>query len=345
MGTISYVTAGESHGPELTAIVEGLPAGLRLDRELIRADLARRQLVLGAGGRMAIETDYAEITAGVMAGLTTGAPLALKILNRNHEAWKGKAVDAFTAPRPGHADFAAAVKYGYDDIRPALERASARETAARVAVGACCRAMLKEFGIEVTSRVLEIGGQGEENEIAAAIAAAREAGETLGGIIEARATGLPVGLGSSVSAHRRLDARLAAALISLPAMKGVEFGDGFALARMSGTETRGLMGGLAGGITDGEELVVRVAMKPIPTTRRPQPTVDLATGEPAQTVYERSDVCPVPRAAVIVEAAVCLVLADALVEKLGGDSLNEMKPRFAALPRTTRLSPEKKVFW
>ena len=345
MARIRYTTAGESHGPELTAILEGLPAGIPLDADLIRADLARRQIPLGAGGRMAIETDRAEITAGVMAGRTTGAPLALRIANRNHEAWRGKEVPAFTTPRPGHADFAAAVKYGYDDIRPALERASARETAARVAVGACCRAFLKEFGMAVAGRVASIAGETEESAIAAAIAAAADEGETLGGVIEVTASGLPVGLGSHVSADRRLDARLAAAMMSVPAIKGVEFGDGFALAGMKGTATRGRMGGLTGGVTDGEPLVMRVAMKPIPTTRKPQPTVDLATGRPAETVYERSDVCPVPRAVVIMEAMACLTLADALAEKLGGDSLDEMKPRFAALPRTVRLDAGGKVFW
>ena len=345
MARIRYKTAGESHGPSLTAILEGLPAGLALDEDLIRADLARRQLPLGAGGRMAIETDRAEITGGVLAGRTTGAPIALVIPNRNHEAWRGKEVPAFTTPRPGHADFAAAVKYGYDDVRPALERASARETAARVAVGACCRAFLKEFGIAVSGHIVSIGGETDEAAIEATIAAATQEGETLGGIIEVAATGLPVGLGSHVSADRRLDARLAAAMLSVQAIKGIEFGDGFALAGMKGTATRGRMGGLCGGVTDGEPLVMRVTMKPIPTTRKPQPTVDLATGQAAETVYERSDVCPVPRAVVILEAMACLVLADALLEKLGGDSLDEMKPRFAALPRTVRLDPRGKVFW
>ncbi|MGN0853571.1 MAG: chorismate synthase [Kiritimatiellia bacterium] len=332
---IDYMTAGESHGPQLTVILEGLPAGLALTEELIRADLARRQIALGAGGRMAIETDRALLTGGVLGGRTTGAPVSMTIANANHVAWRGKAVAAYTVPRPGHADFAAVVKYGYDDIRPALERASARETASRVAAGACCRALLGEFGIEVKG-TYDVAGDIEQ---------ARRDGETLGGVIEVVATGLPVGLGSHVSARRRLDARLAAAAMSIPAIKGVEIGDGFALARMKGTETRGRMGGLAGGISDGTPLVVRVAMKPIPTTLKKQPTVDLATGEPAETVYERSDVCPVPRAVVVVEAAVCLVLADALAEKLGGDSLEEMKARFARLPRTRQLSSEPKVFW
>lgn len=332
---IRYMTAGESHGPQLTVILEGLPAGLALTEDLIREDLARRQIALGAGGRMAIETDRAILTGGVLEGVTTGAPVAMTILNANHAAWKGKAVKAYTVPRPGHADFAAVVKYGYDDIRPSLERASARETASRVSVGACCRALLKEFGIDVKGTY----------DVADDIEVARKEGETLGGIIEVVATGIPVGLGSHVSADRRLDARLAAAAMSIPAIKGVEIGDGFALARMKGTETRGRMGGVTGGISDGTPLVVRVAMKPIPTTLKPQPTVDLATGEAAETVYERSDVCPVPRAVVVVEAAVCTVLADALVEKLGGDSLEEMKARFALLPKTRKLSAEPKVFW
>ncbi len=345
---IRLVTAGESHGPQLTVILEGMPAGLPLDEDLIRADLARRQIALGAGGRMSIETDRAAIVGGVLAGRTTGAPVALAIANANHEAWKGKSIHAYTTPRPGHADFAAAVKYGYDDVRPALERASARETASRVAAGACCRAMLGEFGIAVEGRIIALGGvqcDGADEMSVALIEQARKEGETLGGVIEVVAKGLPVGLGSHVSADRRLDARLAAAVMSIPAIKGVEFGDGFALAAMKGTETRGRMGGLAGGITDGDPLVVRAAMKPIPTTLKPQPTVDLATGEPAQTVYERSDVCPVPRAVVVVEAAVCLVLADALTEKLGGDSLAEMKARFAQLPSTCRLSHTPKTFW
>lgn len=336
---IRVMTAGESHGPCLSVIVEGLPAGLSLDADLIREDLARRQLALGAGGRMAIETDRAEITGGVMAGVTTGAPVAMTIANANHAAWKGKAVKAYTAPRPGHADFAAVVKYGYDDIRPSLERASARETASRVAAGACCRAVLKAFGIEVKGCVETIGrtAKGDTPEAVQAIEQARAEGETLGGVIAVTATGVPVGLGSHVSAERRLDARLAMALMSVPAIKGVEIGGGFKLDRDAG--------GITGGISNGEPIAVRVAMKPIPTTLRPQPTVDLQTGEPCETTYERSDVCPVPRAVVVIEAEICRVLADALIEKLGGDSLAEMKPRFAALPKTRVLPGEPVVFW
>ncbi len=336
---IRVTTAGESHGPCLTVVVEGLPSGLHLDGDLIRGDLARRQIALGAGGRMAIETDRAEITSGVLAGVTTGAPVAMTIVNANHAAWKGKAVPAYTAPRPGHADFAAVVKYGYDDIRPALERASARETASRVAAGACCRALLKVFGIEVEGTVETIGltAKGGSSEATQAIAEAKAAGETLGGVISVTARGVPVGLGSHVSADRRLDARLAGALMSIPAIKGVEIGGGFKLDRDAG--------GVTGGISTGEPIRVRVAMKPIPTTLKPQATVDLATGESCATTYERSDVCPVPRAVVVVEAEVCRVLADALVEKLGGDSLDEMRPRFETLPKTRRLAGEPVVFW
>lgn len=345
---IRSVSAGESHGPQLTVVVEGLPAGLPLDEDLVRADLARRQLALGAGGRMSIETDRAQITSGVLAGVTTGAPVSMTIVNANHAAWKGREVPAYTAPRPGHADFAAVVKYGYDDIRPSLERASARETASRVAAGACCRALLAVFGIEVKGRLVALGGVPCDADGASAadlVAQARKDGETLGGVIEVSVSGLPVGLGSHVSADRKLDGRIAAAVMSIPAIKGVEIGDGFALAGMKGTETRGRMGGVTGGITDGGTLVVRAAMKPIPTTLKSQPTVDLATGESVGTTYERSDVCPVPRAVVVVEAALCMVLADALAEKLGGDSVEEMKARFALLPKTRTLSAAPKVFW
>lgn len=354
---ISCITAGESHGPELTVVVSGIPAGLRIDEETIRADLARRQIALGAGGRMAIETDRAAITAGVMAGKTTGAPIAMTIANRNHAAWKGRATPAYTAPRPGHADFAAAVKYGYDDIRPSLERSSARETASRVAAGAVARAFLAEFGIAVCARVDEIGGVSGAEAIEKAIAAAKAEGETLGGVISIEATGLPPGLGSFATWQERLDSQLAGALMSMQAIKGVEIGDGFGLARMKGTESADAicdasggrktnhMGGLEGGITNGMPLRIRIAMKPIPTTMKGVDTVDLATQDAARTVYERSDFCPVPRAVVVAEAIVCMVLADALAKKLGGDSIDEMKPRFAALAKTVRMDAAPKVFW
>jgi chorismate synthase len=386
---LRYLTSGESHGPALTAILEGMPAGLPLDEDLIAVDLARRQTGTGAGDRMAIERDRAQILAGVMEGVTTGAPIALQIVNRDHANWKGKAVPAYTTPRPGHADLAAAVKYGYNDIRPSLERASARETAARVAVGAVCRALLNTFGISVGGYVSALGETAAQLEglsfaerlrrarasdvqcpdpeasarMIDAIEKARTAGETLGGILEAVATGLPVGLGSHVNPDRRLDARLAFAVIGIPAFKGVEIGNAFANARRVGTQTNDAIreeagalvrptdacGGIEGGISNGQPLWLRAAMKPIPTTRKGQETLDLATGKPALTYYERSDVSPVPRAVVVLEAAVAFVLADALLEKLGGDSLAEMKPRFDTLRRATpdavRMTGQPHVFW
>ena len=360
---IGYITAGESHGPCLTVIVEGLPAGVRVDESAIRADLARRQIPIGAGARMSIETDCARVTGGVMAGVTTGAPLAMTIENRNHGAWKGREVSAYVTARPGHADFAAAVKYGYGDIRPALERASARETASRVAAGAVCRSMLAEFGITVEGRVAEIGGVKARGDgslgpgIEEAISAAKAEGETLGGVIEIVARGVQVGLGGHVTPEKRLDARLAGALMGMQAIKGVEIGDGFALARMKGTcaqdailgtdgaRRTNRMGGIEGGISNGMPIVARIAMKPIPTTLKPQETVNLATGDPAATVYERSDFCPVPRAVVVAEAIACVVIADALKEKLGGDSISEMKPRFESLARSARLDGESRIWW
>ena len=381
-----YLSAGESHGPALTVIVEGVPAGLPLDEDLLAADLARRQLKAGAGGRMDIETDRAAILAGVMAGRTTGAPIALSIPNRDHAAWKGKPVPAYTVARPGHADLAACVKYGFDDIRPALERSSARETACRVAVGAIARAFLGRLGIAASSYVAALGAvpeavtplrealafagrspsrapsQAQEDAYANAIHIARSKGETLGGLIVCVVDGLPVGLGSYVTPGRRLDARLGAAVLSVNAIKGVAFADAFANAALAGSACHDPIvldeggrifrptdraGGLEGGITTGQPLVIRAAMKPIPTTLAPQQSVDLATHAPAQTAYERSDTCPVPRACVVLESVLLIELAAALTEKLGGDSLDEMLARYAALPSAddVRLSPAPKVFW
>lgn len=387
---LRYLTAGESHGPALTAILEGLPAGLPLNEDLIAVDLTRRQTGAGSGDRMAIEKDRALILAGVMEGVTTGAPVALQIVNRDHANWKSKAVPAYTTPRPGHADLAAAVKYGYDDVRPSLERSSARETAARVAVGAVCRAFLNAFGVTVGGYVSTLGehaarldglsfaervSRARTSEVqcpdpeaaaqmASAIEKARAAGETLGGILEAVVTGLPAGLGSHVNGDRRLDARLAQAVMSMNAVKGVEIGDAFANARRFGTQAHdaiqaepdgrvtrrsNLCGGIEGGISNGEPVWLRAAMKPIPTTRKGQDTVDLATGKASLTYYERSDVCPVPRAVIVLESIVAHVVADALIEKLGGDSLAEMKPRLDALRRATlgdiRMTGQPHVFW
>lgn len=393
---LRFLTSGESHGPTLTAILEGLPAGLTLSANDLNPDLARRQGLTasgkpypGASPRMKLERDTAALLSGVMAGLTIGAPVAVQIQNLDHDKWKGKAIKPLTTPRPGHADLTGATKYGYSDLRMSLERASARETTARVAVGAMCRKLLAEFGIRVGSYVVEIGGVGAnvselsiedriqralESEMAcpdeAATNAMRQrvediirAKDTLGGVFEVVALGLPPGLGSHVHWDRRLTGRLAQALLSIHAMKGVEVGEAFANARKPGTQVHDQItvhagklsrqtnraGGLEGGITTGEPILLRVAMKPISTTLNPLRSVDLATGAAAATEYERSDFCAVPRAGVIGEAMACYVLADALMEKLGGDSIAEMKPHFESL-RQSRLEDltmlnEPTVFW
>ena len=386
---LRYLTAGESHGPGLTAILDGFPAGVELDEAVINRELARRQQGFGAGPRMKIEQDTVKITAGVMAGLTTGAPLAFWIENLDHAKWQGKLIEPFTTPRPGHADLSGAVKYGYHDLRPALERASARETAARVAVGAACKLLLAQFGIQMDGYVCSIGEVSasldsipfedrariaEENEVRCPdVQAARAMSErirqvmqekdTLGGTIEVVALGLPPGLGSFAQWDRRLEARLGAAVLSVQAIKGVEFGPAFENSRLPGTLVQDPIrlqgdelvrssqraGGLEGGITTGGPLILRVAMKPIATTLTPQPTVDLATGKETITQYERSDFCPVPRAVPILEAVVAFVMADALLEKLGGDSLDELRPRFETL-RRARLSDLRQdntghIFW
>jgi len=360
---LRFLTAGESHGTCLTAIVEGLPAGLEVDVEAIDRDLARRQSGYGRSGRMEIERDRAEILGGVINGRTTGTPVALRIENKDWPNWRDRwaagSLPRLTVPRPGHADYAGMVKYGLDDA------ASARETAARVAVGALAKQLLAVFGVAVSSYVTEIGGvvaeipdlppeglgvlteasdvrcPDEEAAVRmrAAIEAAREAGDSLGGVFIVVATGVPVGLGSYVHWDRRLDARLAAAVMSIPGVKGVEIGPAFENVRRPGTQVQdelypdgagGIIrhtnraGGIEGGMTNGMPVTVRAAMKPIPTTRTPLRSVDLVTGDAAQTQYQRSDVCAVPAAAVVGEAMVAWVLADALVEKLGGDSLAEM---------------------
>jgi chorismate synthase len=390
---LRFLTAGESHGPALTAILEGMPAGLPLSADDLASDLARRQTSYGAGGRMKIEQDTARILGGVMAGQTTGAPIALWIENRDFAKWRDREIPPMTTPRPGHADLTGAIKYGYRDLRLALERASARETAARVAVGAICKALLAQFGVQVGSYVTAIGGVeadaarlaelsyqqrfdlAEANDLRCpdlpAVEAMRQrvwdtmqARDTVGGVFEVIALGLPPGLGSHVHWDRRLSGRLLGAVGSIHAIKGVEIGPAFENAEKWGTEVhdeifleaemdsgemreteekdRRLVrrtnraGGLEGGITTGEPLVLRVAMKPISTTLNPLRSVNLATGEPDATTYERSDFNAVPRAGVVAEAMVAFVLADALLEKLGGDSLEEMRPRFAAL-RQARL--------
>jgi chorismate synthase len=365
------MTAGESHGPALTAILEGIPAGLALAPEVIDQELRRRQKGFGGGGRMKIEQDAAQILGGVMGGLTTGAPLAFLVENADHAKWKGKAVEPMTAPRPGHADLTGAIKYGYNDLRPALERASARETTMRVAAGAVCKHFLAQFGIRVGGYVQAIGEisadltgmsyqerfvRAEESAVRCpdADAASRihirieqimHSKDTLGGILEVVALGVPVGLGSYAQWDRRLDSRLGAAVLSVQAIKGVEIGEAWENASRTGTNAQDAIelegntltrptnraGGIEGGISNGQPIVIRAAMKPIATTLTAQATVDLASGEPTSTRYERSDFCPVPRAVPILEAMVAFVLAEALIDKLGGDSMEEMLSRFSSL--------------
>jgi chorismate synthase len=336
--TLELTTAGESHGPALVAILSGLPAGLTLDRAAIDADLSRRQQGYGRSPRQRIEQDRVEVLAGLRHGRTLGTPLALLVRNRDHENWSwgmspwppegephGKGTTPVTLPRPGHADLAGAQKYGLDDVRDALERASARQTAALVAAGAVAKAFLGELGITVEGAVAEMGD----------VEAARADRDTVGGVVEARAQGVPPGLGSYASRDTRLDGRLAAALMGIQAVKGVEVGDGFALARLRGSEVHdeiepGLRrasnraGGIEGGVSNGEEVVVRAAMKPLPTLMRPLRSVDLATGEPADALVERSDVAAVEALAVVAEAAVALELARAAREKFGGDALEDI---------------------
>jgi len=372
---LRFLTAGESHGPSLTAILDGMPAGLPLIASIIDVELARRQKGYGSGGRMKIEKDTVQILGGFMAGETTGAPIAMLVENADHIKWKGKAIEPMTAPRPGHADLTGAVKYGYKDLRPALERASARETTMRVAVGAVCKHFLTQFGIIVGGYVSSIGeiqtdfgdmpyaerfARAEESDVRCPVETSAQkmrdeiekaihGKNTLGGVLEIVALNIPVGLGSFMQWDKRLEAKLAMAIMSVQAIKGVEVGDAFENAKRLGTQAHDPMtlehsnvqrstnraGGTEGGISNGQPIVVRAAMKPIATTLTPQQTVDLAVGENAPTKYERSDFCPVPRAVPILEAMVAFVLADALIEKLGGDSMNEMMPRFESLRKAT----------
>ncbi len=387
--SLRFLTAGESHGPALVAILEGFPAGLPLPVEVINHELARRQRGFGAGPRMKIENDEVSILGGVMAGETTGAPLALLIPNHDHQSWQGKPIPSFTTPRPGHADLTGAIKYGYTDLRPALERASARETAARVAVGAICRHLLAQFEIQIGGYVISLGGitadlgehplvelaaLAEASEVRcpdpeaaqamqARIRQAMQDGDTLGGVIEVFAQGLPPGLGAYAHWDRRLESRLGAAVLGVQAIKGFQIGSAFENASLTGTQVHDAIrlegddlvrptnraGGLEGGVTNGQPMMIQAAMKPIATTITPQQTVDLARGEETPTQYERSDFCPLPRAVPILEAVVAFVLAEALLEKLGGDSLVEMRPRFDSL-RGARLSDlpmdnVNKVWW
>jgi chorismate synthase len=350
--TLGLTTAGESHGPALVAIVTGLPAGLRLEREAIASDLHRRRQGYGRSPRQKLEEDELEVLAGLRHGLTLGTPLALVIHNRDHASWEwgmspwppggepsGKGATPVTLPRPGHADLAGTLKFGHDDVRNALERASARQTAIQVAAGAVAKALLAEIGGQVSGAVLEIGGERDDWE--GATDAARADRDTLGGVVEVVATGVPPGLGSYAEKADRLDARLAAALMGIQAVKGVEIGDGFALARVRGSQAhdeiepdrrRGTnrAGGIEAGITNGEPVVVRAAMKPLPTLMRPLRSVDLASGEPGEALVERSDVQAVEALSVVAEAAVAWELARAAREKFGGDALVDFVGAHAA---------------
>jgi chorismate synthase len=390
-----FTTAGESHGRGMLVVVEGVPAGLPLAPADIALDLARRQLGFGRGGRMKIERDAGEILSGVRLGETIGSPLSVWIPNRDHENWLAamsveprpdaddETLRRVHLPRPGHADLVGMLKYGRSDARDILERSSARETSARVAAGAVARRLLDELGIEIGSHVVRIGdvaappadvgpglnGRADASDVRCvdpdaaeamreAIWGAGRAGDTLGGVFEVVAHGVPVGLGSHVSWERRLDARIAGAMMGIQAMKGVEIGLGFRAAELRGSDVhdeidtdparrlsggyrrrRNSAGGLEGGTTTGEALVVRVAMKPLSTLRRPLDSVNVKTGEPARAVRERSDVCAVPAAGVIGEAMLALVLADAVREKFGGDTLEDLRGAYESyLGRVNRAA-------
>jgi chorismate synthase len=363
-----FLTAGESHGPALIGVIEGLPAGLELDMAAIDNDLRRRQGGYGRSGRQRIERDSLEILTGLEGGRTTGAPLALRIENRDYANQIKREKPVLTVPRPGHADLAGAIKYRLDDMRTVLERASARETAMRVAVGAVAKALLAHFGMCVASQVVEIGGvvvaAGDlsdpgvrqrieespvrtadplgERDLIARIDQARRDRDTVGGVFEVHVLGVPVGLGSYVQWDRKLDGLLAQAVMSIQAIKGVEIGSAFEAARTAGTLVHDQIvpgadgperlsnraGGLEGGVTNGQPVVVRAAMKPISTTLTPMRSIDVATGEVALAQYQRSDICAVPAASVVGEAMVAIVIADAFMRKVGGDSVAEMAERY-----------------
>jgi chorismate synthase len=365
---LRFLTAGESHGPCLTAIIEGLPAGLPLDSSAVDTDLQRRQSGYGRGARMRIEHDRVEITGGLAGGKTTAGPLCMRISNLDHVNWRDQSLEVLTVPRPGHADLAGELKYHHHDLRIVLERSSARETAARVAVGSVVRSLLRVFGIEIGSYVAEIGSvpsncdglavteawqladgspvrcpdAAASARMCEAIDRAREDGDSLGGVFVVTAIGVPAGLGSYVHWDRRLDGLLAGAVVSIPAVKGVEIGSAFDNAGGRGSQVHDPIlpgepvplrpsnraGGTEGGVSNGMPIVIRAAMKPIPTLTKGLPSVDLASGKAVRATYQRSDVCAVPAAAVVGEAMVAWVLAQALVEKLGGDTLLEMTDRW-----------------
>ena len=364
---LRLLTAGESHGPCLIGVLDGVPAGLALPEEAVDVDLRRRQGGYGRGGRQRIERDRVEFLGGVEGGVTTGGPIAMRVENLDWAKQQRRERPVLTVPRPGHADLAGSLKYRLPDLRTVLERASARETAMRVAAGAVCKAFLREVGIQVFSQVVQIGDQVVppadmtdervrervemsavriahpdcEERFIAAIDQARRDRDTLGGVFEVQALGVRPGLGSYVQWDRRLDGRLAQAVMSIQAIKGVEIGQAFHVAAHPGTQAHDAIlsgpsgpsrptnraGGLEGGVTNGAPVVVRGAMKPISTTLSPMQSVDLATGEPTLAQYQRSDICAVPAASVVAEAMVAFVLADAFLEKFGGDSMAEVLDR------------------
>ena len=376
MSELRFMTAGESHGPRLTAILEGLPAGLKLEKEDIDKELARRQQGYGRGGRMKIETDKVEVLSGMRFHETLGGPLTLQVINKDFANWNGRMAafgepegEKVTAARPGHADLTGILKYDRQDVRDILERSSARETTMRVAVGAVCKAFLQELGIKVVSHVVNIGGVavdmskidkskiGEdvgselncydseaEAKMKARIDEAKAAGDTLGGIFEVIVQGAPVGLGSHIQWDRRLDARLSAAMMSIQAIKGVEIGAGFACAVLPGSQIHDEIfladgrvqrktnraGGLEGGMTNGENIILRAAMKPIPTLMTPLKSIDIESREAVLACKERSDTCAVSAASVVGEAMTAFVVAQAICEKFGGDALTDVKAAMAA---------------
>jgi chorismate synthase len=358
---IRFLTAGESHGKNLAAIIEGLPAGLKIDFAFINQELSRRQMGYGRGPRMKLEKDTVEVTAGVRYGKTLGSPVALTVPNLDWPNWEeimSVSLDSsgnykrITRPRPGHADFAGSIKYHQDDIRNVLERSSARETTMRVAVGAVCKLFLREFDIDISAKVLEIGGIKAKNpdmgkKIKAKIDNAAEHGDSLGGIFEVLVINAPIGLGSYVHWDRRLDGKLAQAVMSIPAIKGVEIGLGFEAGRRLGSDTHDEIffkgragkgeyyrktnnaGGLEGGMTNGETIIIKAAMKPIPTLKKPLASVDMQTKKMVDAGYERSDVCAVQAASVIGEAMTAIVMTDTFMEKFGGDSMDEIRAGFS----------------
>lgn len=378
--TLEYRTAGESHGPGVLTILEGMPAGFTLDIEGMNKDLARRQQGYGRGGRMKIEKDQVEVLAGVREGQSMGSPIAFMIKNKDHRVYKE---EPLTRARPGHADLPGAMKFGFEDMRFVLERASARETAARSLAGSLCKHFLQEFSIQVVSWVTEIGGAGGEysdldaweafalaekskvrcpweqgtTEMMETIDRAGREGDTLGGIFEVRVLNAPPGLGSYTSGHEKLDGRLAGALMSINGIKGVEVGLGFQCGRLPGSQIHDPIrvknpppekgsrfyrgsngaGGLEGGMTNGEEIIIRAAMKPIATLSKPLPSVDIISKEELKAGYERSDTCAVPAASIVGELTVAFVLAQALLEKFGGDHINDTKKAYEAyLNRLTK---------